>query len=376
MSAKTTARSSIFQPLMFFVGVTVFVVLSSLLLLPSNRPSLPLHPDNYGDDGTAALVTLLRNQGVNVQVENSLAKVEAAATADTTVVVVNTANLEEEDREIIGALPATLVLGFNSYDYVGGFTDRVETSAELAPDYVTAQCNDPDALAAARLSHGWATVMDLSEDQSVEICFPSENDPTSGVLAVWEERGAKRYAVGETELFTNEYLAKDGNAALTMRLLGKHDTLIWYTALGEDSSAAIVFAPSWYRAFMWLGCVLIGALIWWRAPRFGPVATEALPVVVKGGEIVRGVGRLYYHHRTADHAAAALRAGTLMRLRQQLGLSAHMDDNATISAIAAHVNYSEQSLHQLLGGPAPTTAAQLTDLASDLAALEREAHLL
>lgn len=397
MSTKT--RTSLLQPLLFFVGLTVFVVVSSLLLLPNSQSTISWHPENVRDKGTAALVTLLRNQGVEVQVEDSLVQVQAHATKDTTVVVLNTEALHHDQRERIAKLPATVVMGISPYDFVGELSQVVEIGENVPPDYVTAQCDDPDAQAASRISHAWGSVRKISDpdpnsgwvvgpedeldqpprhiiDTDVQICFPTDEDHREGALAIWEENGAKRYLLTENELFTNGWLADDGNAALTLRLLGKHDTLIWYTALAEDSTFALTFAPTWYRTFVWFGLVLIAALVWWRAPRFGPVAHEALPVVVKGGEIVRGVGRLNYHYRNAAHAAKALRNGTLTRLRQQLALSPTETEEATIAAIAARVNRSEQSLHVLLAGPAPTSPAQLTDLATDLAALEREVHLL
>lgn len=374
MTSKT--RTSRWQPIVFLLGILALVSIVTLLFAPPARNAIPLHPNNVQDDGTAALVNILRQQGVQVQVADSLPQVEAAATRETTVVLLNVAPLDDDQRDRIRQLPATVVMGFGSLDDVGELSRSVETYPQAPPDYVTAQCDDPDAQAAARISGTWASMRKQPNAEDVTICFPVPERSDLGAFAAWKENGAQRYALADTDLFTNAELANDGNAALTLRLLGKHETLIWFTALDADSTLAITYAPTWYRAFIWLGCVLLVAMIWWRAPRFGPVATEQLPVVVKGGEIVRGVGRLYYHHRTVEHAATALRTGTLTRLRKQLGLGAQTNETATIAAIAAQVNRSESSLHLLLAGPAPASAAQLTDLANELATLEREVHLL
>lgn len=349
------------------IGALILIIFSAMR---QSGTSGNLSPDSTRPSGGRALAELLKREGVDIVTATSLADVRAQAREGVTVFIAATDLLSDFQREQLADLPSDVVLVGTPYLPFGALTDAVDTAAEGSSVAVTAQCSQPDAVAASRISPPRGSMTALRD--GVELCFTFEG---SGAYAVWEHNGATWRAIADGTLLSNERLANDGNAALAMRSLGQNPTLVWYLPVYEDSSQFFVYAPAWFRSFMWFALLLTVVAIAYWAPRFGPVATESLPVVVRGGEIVRGVGRLYASRRATEHAAGALRSGTIARLQRQLGLSREAGADATITAIAAASSRPAADLRHLLYGPAPQRGADLQELASELTRLESEVHL-
>ena len=126
---------------------------------------------------------------------------------------------------------------------------------------------------------------------------------------------------------------------------------------------------------MWLLLFVAAVGVVWKFPRFGPVASERLPVVVKGGEIVRGVGRLYQRNRDFPHAASLLQQATVRRLATHLGVSTQPNLDALLGTVAQRSPRSAAEINHLLVERSATSARELTELAQQLAQLESEVHL-
>ncbi|NKY41206.1 DUF4350 domain-containing protein, partial [Cellulomonas septica] len=180
-------------------------------------------------------------------------------------------------------------------------TDAVSGDAGYWPDGdLTAACDDPDATAAGTITA--APGLQALGDDAV-VCFPAADDPTVGAYAVVD--GERRVtALSDGRILTNAHLADEGNAALVLRTLGRHERLVWYLpsafeTMSEASGPGTGdILPPWVPVLglQLLLVVLVAAV--WRGRRLGRVVPEPLPVVVPAAETTRGRGRLYRRSRS------------------------------------------------------------------------------
>jgi hypothetical protein len=143
--------------------------------------------------------------------------------------------------------------------------------------------------------------------------------------------------------------------------------------VGDTGSLAAQLPGGLFPA-LWLLVAAVLATMLWRGRRLGPLVVEPLPVVVKAVESTQGRGRLYRRVRDRTHAAEILRAATCRRLVARLRLPAGTDRARLAVAVAELTGADPGPVHDLLLTRPVTSDQDLTRLAADLAALEREAH--
>lgn len=365
-----------------WLAVAAVLVLGVLVLLLPAPPSstTPGAPDNAGATGTRALAQVLERQGVEVAYVRTTSAAVAAADRGGTVAVVGDVWLLEEQVDRIAALDNDLVLVDAGWALSLVAPDLV-AGGDVSPRGVReAACDDPDARAAGTLT-ATGSVEDLGGTATV--CFPpAGGSGTEGSYAVLEQDGRRVTALTDLTPLTNDAIAEEGNAALALRALGRHDHLVWYlpslddvgAGAPQDEEAALTDLVPWVRpVVLWLLLVLAVVVVW-RARRLGPVVSEPLPVVVRSAEATRGRGRLYRRGRAHGHAAAALRAGTATRTAQRLGLPRSTPAPALVDAVARASGRPAREVEQLLYGPPPTDDTGLHRLADDLHHLESEVH--
>jgi hypothetical protein len=183
--------------------------------------------------------------------------------------------------------------------------------------------------------------------------------------------------VGGTALLTNDAVDRADNAAVALRLLGQHDRLVWYVPDSRDVSAGDAGSlraqlPAWLVPGLWLLAAAVLATMLWRGRRLGPLVVEPLPVVVRAIEATRGRGRLYRRVRDRTHVAGVLRAATRRRLATRLRLPPGTSPDALVVALAHATGRDSAGLHDLLVSRPVPDDRTLTQLADDLAALEKE----
>ncbi|MDO5495530.1 MAG: DUF4350 domain-containing protein [bacterium] len=352
----------------------VLVTALGVVNATSGYSTQAFHHRNPGERGAMALAEILKDQGVRVVPAVLLPDLEVAATEGTTLFVPDPSLLTEEEWDALASAPSDLVVTGSPF-FTGGWIEEFSaTSPRGSTSPLTAQCEDPDAAAASRISPIVGGLTPGPDGGGVTFCFPTE-DGTFG-YSVWEHEGRTVRMVADPALFVNRNLDEDGNAALTLRALGHHPTLVWYQPAAYGAGAVEqgweplrtlppIFGP---LVPLLAGIVLLLAL--WRGKRMGPVVTEPLPVVVKPGEAVHGRGRLYHRAGSTGHAAAGLRAGTARRLARRLGLTRATAPTELVTAIAAASGRSAQDVGTLLYGPPPTTSADLVRIAGELKELE------
>lgn len=365
--------------------VLVFLVMVGLSsLLQARTSTTPFAPDNPGENGARALAQILQDQGVDVRYVRSIDTAVALAEEGTTLLVTpDTWLVDPGELDRLADVPADVVLVEANAAAVSAFTDgAIEYTWTSQAGSGDAECDDPDALAAERLSRASGGLVSSSPD--VTLCFPSPsvagNAPTATYAVLDGERRVT--VVADPTLMTNAQLDQAGNAALMLRALGRHETLVWLVpdpmaTLGTPSVGDLFMLgalPDWVPVLLLQLGVLLVALAVWRGRRLGRIVTEPLPVVVRASEAAVGRGRLYQRARSYGHAAAALRAGTAGRTAGRLGLPRTAEATQVIDAVARATGRPVEQVAGLLYGPPPTDDAGLLQLARQLDELESEVH--
>lgn len=329
-----------------------------------------LDPESVGPGGTAALVEILRERGVDVTVTRDRDEtMRALAEAPATLVMADSAILGDDALQAIFDAATDVVL-------IDPRTRGVEMlfPGATASGFATAETVDPECETDAAVRAGSVMPGRLVEPGTSDAvaCYPSGDG--FGLLTSSSGEGLTAAFDGR-DLITNENLAADGNAALALNLMGRLPNLVWYVPSLTDSDVATEptlgeLTPGWVTpAIVLLGASAVAAALW-RGRRFGPLVLERLPVTARASETMEGRGRLYESGRDALYAADSLRLGTLERLRRALALppAASATDIADASARLAALPH--QDARRLLIEDEPRDERELIALSDGLRALE------
>lgn len=353
--------------LLTLVAIALVSVATALFTTPN--PGGRMEADSTSPDGANAIVTLLRDQGVDVVDAGSLADVEKALTPNSLLLVAQTFYLVDDDAlRTLAGLPGDRLL-----------VEPVSRTREaLAPGIRTADttsfgggpdCDLREAERAGDVEFGVSDTYE-ADDRPLTSCY-------DGALVRYRAGGRTVTVVGSADFMTNEGLLKDGNAALAMNLAGARERLVWYAPQrveGEsDTSTSIMdLVPDRILWVVLQLCLVVLLVAWWRARRIGPLVAEELPVVVRASETVEGRGRLYRSRRARDRAADALRTAALQRTLPRLGLGGQSPPAAIAQAVAHRTGGDPAAIGFWLFGPPPTTDDELVELSHQLDHIERQ----
>jgi hypothetical protein len=321
-------------------GVVVVAVLLVVLALSNptvDRYSLPpLDPRGTGPDGTAALVALLEDDGVDVHV----------------------GGLPRDGDEVTLVLQETLS---------GGAVDSLE---EWVADGGTLVTADPFAALAPPTTgegelveeRGDCPLVALADVGAVAPSLPTPYraeaagaacfvDPTTGSAGlVVAERGAGLVVgLGSSLVLTNETLDDGDNAVLALALLAPFedadvrivDPTRFIGDEGETGDGTILGALP-LRGSEAVTQLVIAFLVWGliRARRLGKPVVEELPVPLPASDLVLAAGHLLDRNGDAADAAERLRRRARRDLGLALGLGADPppDDLAAALRVRAGVD--------------------------------------
>jgi hypothetical protein len=352
------------------VALAVLTVIAGIgAYLTAPRPGSQMDSEATGPDGAHALVTLLRDNGVEVVAANSITEVEQAASPNTPILVAQSQYLTDTALDRLAKAPGDLLL----------VEPKTRTRAALLPGVRISGASgfdsDPncalrEADQAGSVRFGPSETYTANADQQMTSCY-------DGVLVRFRDNARIITVVGSTDFMTNGGLLQAGNAALAMNLAGARSRLVWYAPNhidGETSSPTSLFEliP---ENVTWIVCQLVVVVLLvalWKVRRLGPLVAEELPVVVRASETVEGRGRLYRSRRARDRAADALRTATVQRLLPRLGLGAGAPAAAVVTSVAARSAADPQFVSHHLYGPPPATDNDLLQLARALDEIERQ----
>ncbi len=335
--------------LVIVIGVAT---LSTYLTAP--RPGGPMDPESTSPEGARALVTILREHGVDVITAGDIASVEKAARPDTLLVVAQTFYLFDDDvLRRLAALPGDRLLvapvsrtreALAPEIRLGGTT----TFGDSKPD-----CDLREAKRAGEVQFGLGDGYEAAGDVPVTRCY-------GGALVRYTHDDREVTVVSAADFMTNAGLLKQGNAALAMNLAGSHPRVIWYAPQhseggGESGGGAGItdFIPDQAGWVVLQLCLVVALLALWKGRRIGPLVAEQLPVVVRASETVEGRGRLYRSRRARDRAAEALRTAALQRMMPRIGLGHDAEPPAVVMAVAERCGLSPQAVAHTAVRPAP-----------------------
>ncbi|MDF3284603.1 DUF4350 domain-containing protein [Gordonia sp. N1V] len=395
------------------VVVAVVLVLAVLALVSAagNRSSntTPLDPGNRGSDGTSALASIIDDHGVNVSVVRGLDSLRTTSTpgADTTVVISGQAVISTDVAEAIYDRVRSahrVVLIDPSYPLLAAFTSQVSTSyGESLLSVSKADCTldgiSPSDVVTSDPGNGFAGGLDTTT--GVTQCFSRGQNNGVNMVSVPADLGGPPMVAMTAPMTLNQNLARYDNSGVAIRTIATTDHVLWYVPQRDDKvsdqnsnsdqhSSQSVFPRAVGPLFL-LAFFAVLALILWRGRRFGPLATEPLPAVVKAIETTRSRGRMYRRAGAADRAAAVLRVRTIAGIAGYLGLPydpGHALDTldepdvhtsstdpalaAIISAVADATGRDPAQVSALLAGPLPTTDPDLVRFTDALTALDKE----
>jgi Domain of unknown function (DUF4350) len=358
---------------LFALAVIIGVaVVTTLLTAP--RPGGPMDPESTSPQGARALVTILREHGVDVVAADDIAAVQKAARPDTLILVAQTVYSFNDDvlRELAG-LPGDRLL----------VAPASRTREQLAPQIrlggatTTFGASEPDcdlreAKRAGEAELGLADSYEAVDNAPLTSCY-------GGTLVRYRHDGRVVTVISTGDFMTNSGLLKKGNAALAMNLAGSHPRLIWYAPQHREGDAESGGGASIYELMppqvKWVVlqlCLGVALLAWWKGRRIGPLVAEQLPVVVRASETVEGRGRLYRSRRARDRAAQALRTAALQRMTPRVGLGHDAEPPAVVTAVAERCGAPAEAVAHILFGPPPTNDADLVHLANELDNIERQ----
>jgi Domain of unknown function (DUF4350) len=355
-------------------ALAVIIGLATLATyLTAPRPGGPMDPESTSPEGARALVTILREHGVDVIAADDIAAVETAARPDTLILVAQTFYLFDDDLlRRLAALPGDRLL----------VAPVSRTREELAPEIKIGgtttfgdskpDCDLREATRAGAVQLGLGDAYEAAGDVPVTSCY-------GGALVRYAHNGREVTVVSAPDFMTNSGLLKQGNAALAMNLAGSHPRLIWYApqhseAGAESGGSARVtdLIPDQVTWVVLQLCLVVALLALWKGRRIGPLVAERLPVVVRASETVEGRGRLYRSRRARDRAADALRTAALQRMMPRVGLGHDAEPPAVVAAVAERCGSSPQAVAHILFGPPPASDPDLVNLARELDNIERQ----
>jgi Domain of unknown function (DUF4350) len=369
------------RALLGIVGAVLATVsLLTVLAVRSAGRGDDLDPRNPSPNGAQAVARVLAAHGVRVTVVRRAAELERTTIdADTTVMVTSSGHLGRSTAQRLAVRAATagaLVLAAPTTTLIEALRLPFLVDAAEPDRAVEADCVDPllgDLSVDVAASAGYR-----SHDADVTTCFPGPGeDPASLVARV--DGDTTVYAVGAADLFANDRVQRSDNAAAALRLLGQQDRLVWYVpdardVVAGDSGPLTTQLPRGLFPAVWLVGAAVLASMAWRGRRLGPLVVEPLPVTVKAVESTQGRGRLYRRVRDRAHAAGILRAATARRLTARLRLPAGTEVDRLAAAVAATTGLDAVAVLDVLADRSVADDSDLTRLAADLAALEREVH--
>lgn len=350
------------------IVIGAVATVSALLTAPT--PGGLMDPDATSGAGAHALVTLLRDRGVDVTVAKNIDDVEHAATSDSLLLMAESYYARGEDLlNRLAALPADRLLLEPTAKVRETLAPGIRRAGSSQPtDEPNCDLREANTAGVAQLSP--TDTYTATGGTALTRCY-------GGALVRYNADGHTITVVGTSDFMTNGSLLKEGNAALAMNLAGSSPHLIWYSpqqAEGDSSSGSTIgdLIPDAVTWVVWQLCFVVILLAIWRGRRLGPLVAEKIPVVVRASETVEGRARLYRARRARTEAADSLRTAALHRLTPRLGLGAKPSPASVASAVTQHCGGDPNATHYALFGPAPTTDAELLDLAHALDNIERQ----
>lgn len=359
-------------------GAVILMLLIALIAVASLLPrsnQQPLDPDGAGPTGARAVAQVLGQQGVTVTVVRTEARLRALDLTGATVVVTRPELLSADTLDAVraDAAPALrLVVVDPDAAAVRGLS--IPANAEAI--------SDTGSIAADEGGCGivWLRGLTISGTQTVYSVDDAGAPCFGGAIWAMPPISGVRpqvLLVGSSAVLQNATITSADNAAVALRILGARSSVVWFapTTQTADNPATTGPAwPTWFRPMVWLAGLVVILLVFWRGPRFGALAREPLPVVVRANETTVSRGLLYRRAGDTRRSGRILRDASCRRLSAYFGLPRGAPAAALTTEVATATGMDGRAVHEILFGADPEDEAALVELATTLQDLERKAR--
>jgi hypothetical protein len=361
------------------IGLIIAAAALIALLQPAQPAIGYLDPADTGPYGTHALADILAGRGTTVVAAATPAAAKAAAAQSAaTIVITSPEYLSRSQLAALATAGRDVVIVEPDAAALAALAPRAAIAGAVPIATAAPVCGLTAAILAGNADMGGTSLRLRPGTAGAASCYRVDGLPS---LVQYASAGRIITILGTGAPLTNSYLARHGNAALALNLLGAEPRAVWLVpapaaaagaepASGGKTLGSLIPLGAYLVAIQLAIAVLLAAL--WRWRRLGPLVSEQLPVVVRASETVEGHGRLYAARRARGRAAAALRTAMLTRVLPGMGLPPGAAPDSVTSALAARSGLAAARITEMVYGQAPDTDAALVALADELDALERE----
>jgi hypothetical protein len=342
----------------------------------------PLDMTNPGPSGARAVAQVLGQRGVDVLSADSLRAVRAqlASPSDTTVLVYDPKGsmTSEQRRALLGLGTDVVVVEpqlLDLDDYAPQLGLAGARSGSYAADCSVAAVQKAGTVSGAGL--GYRVLPGSAASPAAETVTPCLRSSGVAGLVQLTDHGRTITILGLGSILQNDTIARHGNAALALNLLGAHHRLIWYLSTFADlqqgpAPSLAELTPAWLTPLLSLFALVGIAAMVWRGRRFGPIVVENLPVVVRSSETMEGRARLYSRANARLRALDALRIGTITRLARLTGLPRAAAVDEVIDTVATLLGRDRGQIASLLLDLVPPNDSALVQFSDQLLTLEAD----
>lgn len=358
---RTRTRSLSPTPIIVAV-IAVLLIILILVQPPAYTRGQPGDPQNPEPNGTMAVAEVLRSRGITVKISRTVST--ALATPTDTLVITHADLLGAHQLEALSQIDADVVL-IGVTRAVPSFFPELTGHGPPETSPVPPGCTDPRAAGGAIDSTG-----PVLSTPGATACFPGGD---AGMVLTQQRPAGGSVTIIPGDILQNDRVVADANAALALRVLGQGEHLTWLIGTSTDPYGLDSLPEDFSLGWLWASItVMLIVLAWWRAPRFGRLVAEPLPVIVDASETTVGRGNLYRRSGDVAHAATALRLGALTRISERIGIPAHAEAPEVVRRVSQATKLPESQVFRVLYGPAPDGPASLHALALSLDDLEDE----
>lgn len=377
----------------------LLVVFVAMFLPHKNDLEYYGDPSSPAEQGTLAMVEILRQQGVEVTVvrESQLPHLDAHDT------VLLTASLspdeaEQTTKKLLAAgrivVPASAAEGFNvpgnntddtyptqsitiTHPYSGGDRAKMGFPAAVKPGCAVL-VGDIKRL---EVTEGMAEKYLTTAQPCVEVA----SLPVVSLLPIEDAQLPGTHAevafISDLRMFYNSELDKADNAALMTNLLGSTGKLV-VVKPHKGAAPSLLLPLPWelfptvLRPLTYALVLLVVTYMFYRARRFGPLAYERLPVRIDASETVQALGSLLQSSGNVDVPSTILQRQARHDLGRKLGLGTKVSPHLLVRAVAQATGRSseESAIYRLLFEPFAGSRADLVEWEKQLGRLLEEAN--
>ncbi|WP_116112685.1 DUF4350 domain-containing protein [Austwickia chelonae] len=364
------------------VGVLLALVAAALLgtywVAGDRIGSEPGNLDSTTSNGGAALAVLLRERA-QVDVRMARTSSDLGNPAEGTFVIAAPGKIPDQALGSVrshAARAKTLVLVNPHRETLEMFARDISVQEKIQGSF-GARCTAEGIRAGDEITG--ETRLYRSSRSLDKVCFTQVGGGAGmpGAVVIRDDLGRRIVVVGSLDIFTNQHLRLQGNAAVALRLTGSHPHVTWYSGAPESkvaekkADAGSAWQPKWFQPLVLGLAATVVVAMFWRGRRLGRLSREPLPVVVQAGETTLARGRMYRRARQPSYAATILQQATCRRLSMTLDLPPSADPSVVAQAASQVCGRSPHDiLHTLTC--APQNDADLAALAGALASLEGE----